>query len=314
MALCKVDAKGILPVHQSRIGRLKLGMTQKRLGLLAVTASALGSSQLASLAKVTGYRLDQTYTVLTGRFWLAAFFLMILSRRLPTLSRKQALLGFLMGASGFAMSALCFFWALLDVPTSVASVLLFTFPAMVLVLDSVLSKTRPSLAALVGIILAVSGTSLLAGLTLGAERTIGIWYGLGSAFFYAGYLIAGRKLLSNGVASLDLGIVAMLGAAFVVTILAFHQGSAPLALEQWPPLMTMSLVATALPVFLMLYAVASLGSVRASTLSTLEPILAAMTGLLFWGENLSPIQCLGVALVVGSVVVSIFSERQADGE
>ena len=58
-----------------------------------------------------------------------------------------------------------------------------------------------------------------------------------------------------------------------------------------------------LPVFALNAGIRKLGSTRAAIIATFEPLLTAVLALIFIGEVLLPIQWLGGAMIIASVIV-----------
>jgi len=67
-------------------------------------------------------------------------------------------------------------------------------------------------------------------------------------------------------------------------------------------------IATALALVLQMRAQRHMSSARASLLLCLEPVFAALTSWLYWGEELSLSQALGAVFVLGGMVLAILGE------
>ena len=67
-------------------------------------------------------------------------------------------------------------------------------------------------------------------------------------------------------------------------------------------------IATALALVLQMRAQRHMSSARASLLLCLEPVFAALTSWLYWGEELSLTQALGAVFVLGGMVLAILGE------
>jgi drug/metabolite transporter (DMT)-like permease len=53
-------------------------------------------------------------------------------------------------------------------------------------------------------------------------------------------------------------------------------------------------------------------SARASLLLCFEPVFAALTSWLFWGEQFSLMQGLGAVLILAGMVVAVLGEARTD--
>ena len=133
----------------------------------------------------------------------------------------------------------------------------------------------------------------------------GILLGLGSGFFYALYSVFGRYALAHyppltvtvwtflfaGPASLALLRPAELAAAF-----AGNPGV-------WGTALALAVLSTAAPYILYTWGLARMEPGRASILASLEPVVAALTGVLAFGEPMGPLTALGILLVLAGVSI-----------
>jgi inner membrane transporter RhtA len=76
-----------------------------------------------------------------------------------------------------------------------------------------------------------------------------------------------------------------------------------------PLALLVAIVSATIPFWLELYALPRLPTRTFSVLMSLEPAFAVIFGLFFLGELLSPVQMLGVALVIGSSIGSVMTIR-----
>jgi drug/metabolite transporter (DMT)-like permease len=270
--------------------------------------SALSSSLLASFAKAATSGSHSLSGVLMWRFLIAAVVLCPwLLLNWPKKLRWGQVLGCLaMGASGYALSAICFFHSVDHLATGVASVLLYTFPAMVVGLNWMAYRETPSTLQLGAVLLAFFGGYLIAGIDgqFSSESLTGVWFGVAAAFFYACYLVAGRHMLAD-VSPVIASFFAMLGAFLSCGFAAIldSRPMLPTSMSNWTAIFAISLVSTALPVVTMLRGLQLIGPVRASVVSTIEPVCTIVIGLMLWGESLSLWQLLGAVAIVASVLV-----------
>ncbi|CDZ16420.1 Inner membrane transporter rhtA [Candidatus Johnevansia muelleri] len=134
------------------------------------------------------------------------------------------------------------------------------------------------------------------------KNIIGIFYGLGSGFFWALYIIFGKK----ATAKLDKKNILSIG-----IIIAFLF-SLPFGLiNSWKKLLSfkilyyaciISIFSTVIPYTIELIAINKLPIVTFGTLTSLEPVVAAISGLIFLHEKLSIIQGIALfAIILASI-------------
>jgi drug/metabolite transporter (DMT)-like permease len=63
------------------------------------------------------------------------------------------------------------------------------------------------------------------------------------------------------------------------------------------------IIGTVIPIPLLLFGMTRIGASRASIISTLEPISAALCGLIFLHETMTALQWVGAASVIGAVLL-----------
>ncbi|MEU0136851.1 DMT family transporter [Streptomyces sp. NPDC006296] len=174
-----------------------------------------------------------------------------------------------------------------------------------------------------GAALGLSGTLLLcaAGADAGGPGTrsagstvLGVALGLAAGLTYALYSWAAHRLIGGGVSSgAAMGTVFGTGGLLLAPVLLLT--GAPL-LESWTNAAVgayMALVPMFLGYVLFGWGLAHVPASTATTLSLLEPAVAAVLAVLVVGEHLSPAGWAGVALIVGCLAVLTARRRGTAG-
>lgn len=202
----------------------------------------------------------------------------------------------------------CYFRTITLTSLSVAAVLLYTAPAMVVVLSALLFREKPTPIKLAALGLAFAGCVMVTGAVGGgaALTAAGVLTGLGSGLGYALYTIFGRYALDRGYHPLTITahtfVFASLGGVGLVNApdLATRVFGQP-ALAAWS--LAMGLVTTVLPYALYTTGLRRVEPSRASIMATVEPVAATIIGALLFQEALTPLGLAGVGLVVVSVAM-----------
>ena len=275
-------------------------------GVALVIGSACCFGTLGVFGKLA-YRLGLTTPqLLSYRFGLAAILLwvaaMILRQGLPP---RRSLVGLaLMGGAGYVGQSGSYFSALHFIPASTNALLLYTFPVVVTLLATVLFHEPLGWLKLGAVGLAFLGTVLVVEAQLRAAAPIGIVLGLGSAAFYSGYILYGSRLLP-GLPPVSATAMIMTSAAVVWTAYATINGQ--LAVDWTPPrlllIASFAVVGTTIPVLTFILGLRLLGPSRAAILSTFEPASTVLLAVIILGESANPIQYVGGALILASVVL-----------
>jgi drug/metabolite transporter (DMT)-like permease len=279
-------------------------VSQRRLrGVALALTSAASFGVMPVLTKVVYDDGAEPVAVLAVRFTIAASLLVALARwRAQPLPRGRPLVALaLLGGVGYVGQSLCYFFALERIPAGLTALLLYFFPALVVVLSAVLLRERPRPLAVGCVALATAGTALTVG-PVGSGRITGVVLGLSAALVYALYIVASSRV--RGVGSAAMAATVLAAAALVTVVLAALTGpalpSAPLA---WLALVGVAVVGTAVAVTTFFAALALLGPADASVISTAEPVVAVAVAALVLGERLGSLQVAGGVVVLLAVAV-----------
>jgi inner membrane transporter RhtA len=260
----------------------------------------------AALAKGLFPALGATSTAAV-RIALAAVVLLALFRPpLARLSRAQWKAIIPYGVTLGVMN--CTFYLALDrIPLGLAVTLEFLGPLAVATLGS------RRLQDFLWVLLAATGIVLLAPWRGGAASLdlLGVALALVAGACWAGYILLGGRVTrlftdGQGVAT------GMLFAALVILPFALADGLlSRLTPTRLGAAFGVALLSSALPYTLEMMALRALPSRTFGILMSLEPAVAALSGLLFLGEQLSPVQWLAVVAVSAASAGSALSARNA---
>ena len=251
-------------------------------------------------------------TLLAVRFVLAAGLLWALvlasgaAREMRALGGRDVGVALALGGGCYAVQAGCYFAALDRVDASLLALLVYTFPAIVVVAVIVLGRERVDGRRLAALGLASGGLALVvAGAGAGALDPLGVALGLGAAVVYSAYI-----LTSEGVAGRVqppvLAALVCTGAAVSLTVGAAALGELrphELTAAGWGWLACVAAVSTVAAITLFFAGLPRVGPTTASILATAEPLTAVMLAFVAFGESLGPVQLAGGALVLGAVLV-----------
>ena len=214
-----------------------------------------------------------------------------------------------MGVCSILLFTVCYFTTISMASLSVAAILLYTEPVMVMVMSLFLFHEKLTMRTTAALAMAFAGCILVTG--IGGEMHVSLaalGTGLLSAFGYGLYSIFGtyalRKyppltattyaFLCGGIGALfvcrPLDIVSkvrMSGEAGVVTGVIF----------------LMAFVTAVLPYLFYTIGLASTKASSAAIMASVEPVVATIAGVLIFHENMTVTSMLGILLVLGAIVV-----------
>jgi drug/metabolite transporter (DMT)-like permease len=288
-------------------------------GVLLVATSATGFSTLAILGKLAYASGLNLPSLLAFRFLGASVILWVWLLLRDSLGRPrhrwqvtfaQAIRATLLGAIGFAIEAALFFSALLYADAGVVTLLLYTYPAFVTLFAWLIEGEIPNRYRKMALAVALVGCLLAADLSQATVAPLGILFGLASGLWYAAYLMFGARLVKTLEPVVTSAYVS-LGSAFsfgMITLIT-HQLTLPDSVESFSAVVGIAVIATALPFVALFSGIQKIGATRASIVSTIEPVMTVLLGILFLGERLEGTQFLGGLMVVGSVILANLGGR-----
>jgi len=207
-------------------------------------------------------------------------------------SPEQRLPLFFYGLALGSMNYL-FYLSLKTIPLGVAVALEFTGPLAV-----ALFASRRAVD-FIWVILAVVGLWFL--LPLGKDIAhvdlAGAAYALGAGACWAIYIVAGQKAgAEHGPATVAAG--SLIAAIIFVPLGALEASSSILSWAVLPIGLTIAVLSTALPYSLEMIALTRLPTRTFGTLMSIEPALAALSGIIFLGEHLTLVQWTALFFII----------------
>ena len=280
-------------------------MTDDRrvLGIVLALTSAASFGVMPVLTKVVYDDGAEPVGVLAVRFAIAAVVLQVLARTRrevrPT-GRTLALLAGL-GGIGYVGQALCYFFALERISAGLTSLLLYVYPALVVVLGAVVLRDRPRPLAVGCVVVATLGTALTIGPVAGGQIS-GVLLGLAAALVYAVYILVSSRVTDVGPFATAAWVLT--ASAVVMGVLALATGPRlPSSATAWLALVGVALIGTVVAVTTFFAALALLGPSDTAVVSTVEPVVSIAVAGLVLGERLGSLQLAGGVVVLLAVGV-----------
>lgn len=269
-----------------------------------LSASAFGAAAIfAKYAYASGVNV---LSLLGVRFVIAAVVLWLLAKARGAVGSGRSLVaGAILGFTLYASQAGLYFGALERLDASMASLIVYVYPALTLVGAAMLGRDHVSPRRAAALALSLAGVALVVvGGEIGSLDAIGVLMALGAAAGYAGYIL-GSDVLSDGASPLAFAAAVCTGAAngFLVVGAALGELDLGFAAEGWLWIAALATVSTVIAVTAFLEGLQRIGPARASIVSTVEPPVTLMLAALTFGERLGPVQLAGGALVLGAVVL-----------
>ena len=285
-------------------------MKQSKSALCVLLAGTLWGSMGLFVRKLNAvglYALDVVQLRIAISLVLVGLYLLIFARDTLRVRLRDLWCFAGTGIVSLLLFSWCYFSGMQEASLSVMAVLLYTSPAFIMLLSVLLFRETLTRQKLLALVLTFTGCCLVSGLGSGSAVSMkGLLLGLGSGFFYALYSIFSRYAIERGYGSWTITFY-----TFLFCLLA----SAPLA--HWGLIASALSSGVSVPVYALLMGLLTgflayifytkglegMESSRAGILASVEPVVGTIIGTLVFHEPLPVQSVLGIALVLGGIVV-----------
>lgn len=200
----------------------------------------------------------------------------------------------------------CYFSCQKICSLAVASILLYTAPSFVVILSAMLWKEPVTKKKLLALALTLVGCACVCGVFDGGLTVTftGILLGLGAGFFYSLYSIFGRYALAH-YSSMTVTVWTFIfaGPASLVMLRPAEMRAVFTAPSAWLLAAGLVVFSTVAPYILYTRGLARVESGKASIMASLEPVVAALAGVLIFGEPMGLLTLLGILCVLAGVYI-----------
>lgn len=246
---------------------------------------------------------------------LMLLFLLCFDRRLLQIKWKDIWCFFGTGVCSILFFNFCYFKAMELTSLSVAAILLYTAPAIVMLLSYFLFQEKLTGRKILSVLMTFAGCLLVTGILTegGAVSAAGILMGLGAGLGYALYSIFSRYALEKGYHTFTITfytfLIASIGSFFladmgkVVQTAAKDAGTMLLCLG-------LGIVCTVIPYLTYTLGLKYVENGKASILASVEPVTATILGGIVFREKLLPESVAGVILVLAALYVASAENRE----
>ena len=241
----------------------------------------------------------------------AVFFCLLLLWKEPggfRLRRRDIPLFLALGIASVLFFTVCYFTAIDMMPLATAAILLYTSPIWVMLLSILVFKEKLSGRKLLALALAFGGCVLVSGTAGGGLSLKGLLIGLGAGLGYGLYSILGTIALrrySPYTVTAYTFVIAAVGSWFIshpADILT-KVGAAPSPVGLFFFFLLTAMVTAVVPYLSYTLGLQTVEASKAAILATIEPLVAAVLGVLAFREALSISALLGILLILSAVVL-----------
>lgn len=221
--------------------------------------------------------------------------------------RRDLALIVLAGVLGYYAASLLDFMGLEYISAGLERLILFTYPPMVLLINSALRRHWPGKRASLAMALSYAGLLLVYGHEArleGGQVTLGALLVLASALCYGSYLIVAGELLRRLGSIRVTALASLVSGVMILVQLSLHTPWS----EVWAlpaPVWWLSwfnaIFCTVVPVFAVMMAIRRIGSSRVAQIGMLGPVSTIALGVLVLGERFTLWHLAGTTLVLAGI-------------
>ncbi|AHF06360.1 DMT family transporter [Desulfitobacterium metallireducens] len=261
---------------------------QRIIGEGAVLLSAVCFAMTSMLIK-TAFSLDLSpLQILALQSWIASLLLLlyglIFNRKIFVVSKRNAVILVFQGLIGSLGTSLFYAYALLYLPVSVATLLLYLYPVLVLGAGVVFLHKKVGLMEKTALACTFVGTTLASGSFSGFEGIplLGVLLGIIAAITYAFFNVVGEVALQEVSPLTAMAYSQWFSSLGLIFYLKGNILQLPWSnLDIWGIGLALATIASIVPFYLIMFGIQKVGSDRASILSTFElPVTFVMAALI----------------------------------
>jgi len=289
--------------------------------MILVMMSSLGFSIGPTLAKYAYDAGANPLGVMTTRFTIASLFMLlvrqVMLRGAPIPKPGLMLEMFAVGALGITTVSFTYFLAIETIDTGLAIVIWYCNPLVVVFLYWIFYKRRPSRNINISLFFTITGIAITTGQVKGGSNGA-IALVLISAFLFALYLLGLANVLKkidllSGVTFINVG--AMLGYWLVSATLPFGLTvEFPANVASWSYIAAFGLFGTVVPFMFSFAGMKRVGPSLLSVITTIEPVLAIIMGIIFLGEPVTTQRVIGATFVIGALIALTLLENRDEAK
>lgn len=234
----------------------------------------------------------------------------ILYRKIDFRIERQQLGPMLLSSTLFTATILTLYLSYKYVSAGVATSLHYLFPVLVMLLAYFIYDEKLQLHKWMALLISLAGIYLIADSGGSSFSPQGVGLAIGSAVCFAIYALTINHPQLKKMDSLVLALYLCVSAFIISLALLLVQG-------KWPLIITIkglyytglvSFFCTALALIFFIKGAQSIGSVNASILSTIEPVVSLVAGIIILHEPLTWYTSLGCTMIIVAVILIGFSD------
>ncbi len=276
---------------------MKKSYTKYILGLLLFGSNGIVASNIA----LSSYQIVLLRTMIGSIFLLALFFLT--KQKVSFYRHKKDVLFLMISGAALGVGWLFLYEAYIQVGVSIASLLYYCGPVIVIVLSPILFQEKLTLPKTVGFIVVIFGVLLVNGQSDGGINVWGLFCGGMSAVMYAVMVISNKK--AKAITGMENSLLQLVSSFLAVAIfVGLKSGYAiPVAQSDVMWILILGVLNTGIGCYLYFSSIGDLPVQTVAICGYLEPLSAVLFSVVVLGEVLALPQAIGAICILGGAAV-----------
>lgn len=213
----------------------------------------------------------------------------------------------ILSALAYSGGSAFYFFASKHIGTGLAMVIFFSFPVFVALFSYLSGTWKMNFIAFIALFAVVTGLILLKGNSTSSLDNVGIVLAILGAICFASYVYGSQHTAKHYNAELlTLSVCFSNTLIFLAWSCYTNTFMIPTSWQAWFYICALGIVATALPIQLLLSGLKYISPVKASILSVLEPAVTVMIGLIFLHESVTFTQVMGIMILLSGAILIQF--------
>ncbi|MCB2358825.1 DMT family transporter [Clostridium estertheticum] len=281
---------------------------EKTKGSLYIILSASAFGIMPILAKLSYKGGANAYSTLFLRFLFAAIMLFYYLKTKGIsmkLTKKQSILILVIGVFGFTLTTSSLYMSYNYIGIGMASMIFYIYPSIVTILAYMFYKEKIYSKKIISLIISLMGIYILIDKASVSFNIKGIILALIAAVLYSLYVLGASNKEFKNINSYVLTFYISCASATVMFIAAISTNNFSIHISFYAlvAILLIAFISTVVALMAFLEGVRLIGPSKASILSTIEPIVSLILGIIILGEAISSRIIIGSIMIVLSVVI-----------
>jgi len=284
-------------------------------GILYLLLASAAFGVMPILAKLAYDHGANSYSVLFLRFLFATFMLLyyLLTKKISLkLTKKQLLIIGLLGVVGYSGTSGFIFLAYNYISVGLATMIMYTYPAIVTIMSFIIYKEKLYTRKIVSLLISLVGIYTLIGVGKTSFNFKGITYAFLAAIFYSIYVLGASHSEIKRVNSYVMTFYVSLTAGITILIFGVSTSNIKFDIDYYGLvcILLLAFISTVVALMAFIQGVKIIGPSKASIISTLEPIISLILGLLILKESISIGVVFGSIMIIASILILTTDRRK----